>query len=272
VSIRTGHPVNALSSANDLLFVGMGNVGHPDSLGNRNLGPLSVYSASCLEDRGVGDARCTRWSHPVGAISDIAVDASGVYLGLEGGGIRAYPMDCIRAGATCPPSWEAATGGSTVLTVQDGVVYADDQTQHTFAFPTSCSPGVECQPLWTSRGVLGTPFEGFARPVVSGSLVFVGGDAGWIYGYDRACSGSCDPSTRLFIADQDGTPGIWDATVSGDRLYVAAEDGLHVYAPGSPRTVEVPSAGEAPIFYLALALVGGTLLASSIRRRRQQRL
>jgi outer membrane protein assembly factor BamB len=272
VSIRTDHPVNALSYANDLLFVGMGNVGHPDSLGNRNLGPLSVYSASCLEDRGVGDARCTRWSHPVGAISDIAVDASGVYLGLEGGGIRAYPMDCIRSGATCPPSWEATTGGFTVLTVQDGVVYADDQTQHAFAFPTSCSPGVECRPLWTSRGVLGVPFEGFARPVVSDSLVFVGGDAGWIYAYDRACSGLCAPSSQIFIADQDGGPGIWDATVSGNRLYVAAEDGLHVYAPGSPKAVEVPSAGEAPIFYLAVALVGGTLLALSIRRRRQQRL
>jgi hypothetical protein len=45
-----------------------------------------------------------------------------------------------------------------------------------------------------------------------------------------------------------------------------------VYAPGSPKAVEVPSAGEAPIFYLAVALVGGTLLALSIRRRRQQRL
>jgi hypothetical protein len=200
----------------------------------------------------------------------VAVDGSGVYVGLEGGGIRAYPIGCIQAGTTCRPSWKAWSGGNTVLTVDDGVVYADDETQHAFAFPTKCSSGVECEPLWTSRGLLGVPFEGFDRPVVGDSLVFVGGDAGWIYGYDRACSGSCDPSARLFIADQDGTPGIWDATLSGDRLYVAAEDGLHVYAPGSPRTVEVPSAGEAPIFYLALALVGGTLLTISLRRRRQR--
>jgi len=100
----------------------------------------------------------------------------------------------------------------------------------------------------------------------------VGGEEGRIYAFDRACSVDCAPASRIFIQDENGTPGIWDARVSDDRLYVAAEDGLHVYAPGSPRTVEVPSAGEAPIFYLALALVGGMLLALSIRRRRQQRL
>jgi hypothetical protein len=45
-----------------------------------------------------------------------------------------------------------------------------------------------------------------------------------------------------------------------------------VHAPGSPKEVEVPSAGEAPIFYLALALVGGSLLAIGLRRRRQRQL
>jgi outer membrane protein assembly factor BamB len=231
-----------------------------------------VYSAPCLDDHGVRNTGCIRWSRPVGAIADVAVDGSDVYIGFEGGGMRAYPVDCIRAGATCPPSWKAVTGGDIRLTVDDGVVYADDETQHAFAFPTSCSSGVDCQPLWTSRGMLGVPFEGFDRPVFNGSLVFVGGDAGWIYAYDRACSGTCTPSTQIFIADQDGTPGIWDARVSGDRLYVAAEDGLHVFAPGAERAVEVPSAGEAPVFYLALALVGGTALGLNIRRRRRMRL
>ena len=272
VSIETDHPVNALAYGDDLLYVGMGNLGHPGSLGTRNLGPLSAYSASCLEARGLRSTGCLSWSHPVGPIGDVAIDGSGAYVGLQGGGIRAYPIGCIRAGTTCPSSWKATTSGNTVLTVEDGVVYADDETQHALAFPTSCSSRTECQPQWTSRGLLGVPFEGFDRPVVSDSLVFVGGDAGWIYAYDRTCSGSCDPSARLFIADQDGTPGIWDATVSGNRLYVAAEDGLHVYAPGSPKAVEVPSAGEAPIFYLALALVGGTLLAIGLRRRRRRQL
>jgi outer membrane protein assembly factor BamB len=272
VSIDTDHPVNALAYADGLLYVGMGNLGHPGSLGTSNLGPLQAYSVSCLEDHGVRNTGCVRWDRPVGPINDVAVDGSGAYVGLQGGGIRAYPIGCIRAGATCPPSWEATTGGNTVLTVDDGMVYADDETQHAFAFPTSCSPRADCQPLWTSRGVLGVPFEGFARPVVTDSLVFVGGDAGWIYAYDRACAGLCTPSSQIFIADQDGGPGIWDAAVSGSQLYVAAEDGLHVYAPGSPKAVEVPSAGEAPIFYLALALAGGTLLAFSLRRRRQRQL
>jgi len=272
VSIETDHPVRALTYADGLLYIGMGNLGQPD-LGRTNIGPLTVYSVPCLDDHPTQNTGCNRWSRPVGWIDDLAVDATGVYVGFSGGGMQAYPIECIRSGATCPPSWTAETGGDTLLTVDAGVVYADDQTQHTFAFSTTCSSsGDACEPLWTSRGMLGTPFVGFERPVVSGGLVFVGGDAGWIYAFDRTCSGTCSPSMRLFIADQNGIPGIWDARVSGDRLYVAAEDGLHVFAPGSPKAVQLPSAGQAPIFYLALSLVGGTILGLNIRRRRKLRL
>jgi len=144
---------------------------------------------------------CIRWSRHVGQVWDVATDTTDLYVGTNGG-IVAYPIACVRAGAASAER----RGGST------------------------CS--IEPAPSTASL---------------------------------RRGSSS---KTR----DQNGTPGIWDARVSDDRLYVAAEDGLHVCAPGSPRTVEVPSAGEAPIFYLPLALVGGTLLALSIRRRRQQRL
>jgi outer membrane protein assembly factor BamB len=269
VSIPLPHPVRVLMYDDALLYVGMGMPGQPDP---HNLGSVRVLSVPCIERGGDG---CVRWSKQVGQVWDLAVDAAGLYVGSNGGsrGIQAYPIACVRSGAACGPAWTASTDCCTQLTVADGVVYADDQTQHAYAFSTTCSSDpAACEPLWASSRVLGSPFLDFERPVVSGDLVFVGGDEGWIYSFDRACSVSCVPSSRTFVPDQHGIPGIWDARVSGDRLYVAAEDGLHVYAPGSTRAVEVPSAGEAPIFYLALVLVGGTGIAISIRRRRRMRL
>jgi outer membrane protein assembly factor BamB len=271
MTMPTDLPVRTLTSADGVLFVGMG----PAIPSPHNIGRVRAYRISCLERRPTDGRGCILWSKRVGQVWDLVTDGSNLYVGTNGGStaIQAYPLACVRSGGPCPPTWVAETDCCTMLTVADGVLYADDQTQHAFAFSTTCSSsGGSCEPLWTSRGVLGLPFKDFERPVVSGDLVFVGGDEGWIYAFDRACSGTCEPSSRLFIADQNGIPGIWDAAVSEDHLYVAAEDGLHVFAPGSPRAVEVPSAGEAPVFYLALVLVGGTLLALNVRRRRKLRL
>jgi outer membrane protein assembly factor BamB len=272
VSVGTNEPVRALAYADDLLYVGTGRPGEPYP---HNVGAVIVYSVSCLQAHPSANDGCIRWSRPVGQVWDLATDPSTLYVGVNGGSkaLQAYAISCIRSGQRCRALWTGETDCCTQLTVADGVVYADDQTQHVFAFSASCpTSDAGCQPRWTSRGVLGMPYVDFERPIVAGDLVFVGGDEGWIYAFDRSCSGTCAPSSRIFIADQNGIPGIWDARVSGDRLYVAGEDGLHVFAPGSPRAVEVPSAGEAPVFYLALAFVGGTLLALGVRRRRRLQL
>jgi outer membrane protein assembly factor BamB len=269
-TISTKLPVRVLTYADGLLYVGLG----PAIPSPHNYGNVLVYATACLERHPTQTGGCIRWSRPVGQVWDLVTDATNLYVGINGGSkaVQAYPLACVRSGATCSPTWIAETDCCTFLTVADGVVYADDETQHVFAFSTTCSSdGGSCEPLWTSRGVLGLPFVDFEGPVVTDDLVFVGGDEGWLYAFDRACSGLCEPSSRIFIADQNGIPGIWDARVSGERLYVAAEDGLHVFAPGVERAVEMPSAGEAPIFYTALALVCGTLLALNIRRRRKLR-
>ncbi|HZT10287.1 MAG TPA: PQQ-binding-like beta-propeller repeat protein [Actinomycetota bacterium] len=258
-----------LTYADGVLYAGTGKPGAPDPA---DTGSVVAFDASCPFGSPRLPARCRLWRRSVGQVWDLAVDGGTLLVGTNGGpsGVQAYPIACVRSGGSCRPLWKATTNCCTQLTAANGTVYAEDQTDQAYAFPTSCaSDGSRCDPVWTSSAVLGQPFIDFRRPLVSGGLVFVGGDEGWIYSFPENCAGACPPASRTFIPDQNGIPGNWDAVTLNDRLYVAATDGLHVFS--AERTSPVAgraSAGGAPLFYLGLALVAGVVLTLRFVRRR----
>ena len=269
---RTTQPVRAIAYSEGVLYAGTGKPGTPDT---RDVGSVTAFNASCSSPAPEVPARCVQWSRNVGQVWDLAVDGSTLFVGTNGGpsGVQAFAIACVRAGGPCRPLWMGSTDCCTQLTVANGTVFADDQTAHAYAFPASCaSDGSACDPVWTSSEILGQPFIDFSRPLVSGGLVFVGGDEGWIYSFPQTCEGACPPASRTFIPDQNGIPGIWDAVTLNDRLYVAAADGLHVFsAEGTPSVSAAASAGGAPLFYLGVVLVAVLVLAVRFLRRRRAR-
>jgi hypothetical protein len=262
--------VRVLTYADGVLYAGTGKTGTPDPADN---GSVAAFDASCPFGSPLVPARCRLWSRNVGQVWDLAADGGTLFVGTNGGpsGVQAYPIACVRSGGSCPPLWKGSTNCCTQLTAVNGAVYAEDQTGHAYAFRESCaSNGSACDPVWTSSGILGQPFVDFRRPLVTGGLVFVGGDEGWIYSFPQACEGACEPASRTFIPDQNGGPGIWDAVTLNDRLYVAAVDGLHVFSTeaASP-PAERASAGAAPFFYLGVVLVAGAVLTLRLVRSRR---
>jgi hypothetical protein len=269
-SAALGQPVRAIASSDGILFAGTGKTGAPDPA---DIGSVSAFDTSCSSGSPLVPAHCRLWRRDVGQVWDLAVDGGTLVVGTNGGpkGVQAYPIACVRGGGSCGPSWVGSTGCCTQLTATGGMVYADDQTGHAYAFRESCaSNGSACDTVWTSSGILGQPFVDFRRPLVTGGLVFVGGDEGWIYSFPQACEGACEPASRTFIPDQNGGPGIWDAVTLNGRLYVAAVDGLHVFSTeaASPAAGRA-SAGAAPFFYLGVLLVAGVLLTLRFVRSRR---
>jgi outer membrane protein assembly factor BamB len=262
--------VRVLTYADGVLYVGTGKPGTPSPA---DTGSVAAFDASCPFGSPLVPSRCRLWRRDVGQVWDLAADGGTLFVGTNGGpsGVQAYSIACVRSGGSCRPLWKGSTNCCTELTAVNGTVYAEDQTHHTYAFSESCaSNGSACDPVWTSSGILGQPFLEFRRPLVSGGLVFVGGDEGWIYSFPQTCEGACSPASRTFIPDQNGIPGIWDAVTLNDRLYVAAADGLHVFsAEGTSAVAGRASAGDAPLFYLGVVLVAGALLMVRFLRRRR---
>ena len=263
-------PVRALAYSDGVLYAGTGKPGTPDT---RDVGSVTAFDASCSSLALEVPARCERWSKNVGQVWDLAVDGGTLFVGTNGGpsGVQAYPIACVRSGGPCRPLWKGSTDCCTQLTAANGMVYAEDQTHHAYAFSGTCaSDGSACDPVWTSTGILGQPFLEFRRPLVSGGLVFIGGDEGWIYSFPQTCEGACPPASRSFVPDQNGIPGIWDAVTLNDRLYVAAADGLHVFsAEWTSAVAGRASAGDAPLFYLGVVLAAGAVLMARFLRRRR---
>jgi len=267
-------PVNgaarALTYSDGVLYAGTGKAGTPDPA---DVGSVTAFDTSCSSGSPPVPASCRLWSRSVGQVWDLSADGGTLFVGTNGGpsGVQAYSIACVRGGGSCRPLWVGSTTCCTQLSAANGTVYADDQTDHAYAFSETCaSDGSACDPLWTSSGILGQPFIDFRRPLVSGGLVFVGGDEGWIYSFPRSCGIACSPASRTFVPDQNGIPGIWDAVTLNDRLYVAAADGLHVFsAEGTSEAAGSRSAGDAPLFYLGVVLaVVAVLTVRFVRRRR----
>jgi outer membrane protein assembly factor BamB len=269
-SAAMGQPVRAIASSDGVLFAGTGKIGGPDPA---DIGSITAFDTSCSSASTLAPARCRLWRRDVGQVWDLAVDGGSLVVGTNGGpkGVQAYPIACVRGGGPCRASWVGATGCCTQVTATGGIVYADDQTGHAYAFRESCaSDGSACDPVWTSSEILGQPFIDFRRPLVSGGLVFVGGDEGWIYSFPQDCEGACAPASRTFVPDENGIPGIWDAVTLNDRLYLAAADGLHVFSTeAAAAPAERASAGAAPFFYLGVVLVAGAVLTLRLVRSRR---
>ena len=169
------------------------------------------------------------------------------------------------------------------MAVAGGSVFAEDQIGHAYAFPVTCGTEAQrCEPAWVSTtGTIGPPFVDFNRPLIVGDVVFLGGDAGWLYGFTTECPAACTPIWKTLVHDINGRWGNFDAAVSGDRLYVAAADGLHVFSAALEQpsvsaatptaAVSSSTAGSAPFVYGGLVLVGSAFLAVILVRRRRFR-
>jgi hypothetical protein len=278
-SVATDRPVRVLTYADGVLFAGTGRPGPADPSDAGGVTALRL-SACALYDQ----AGCVLWHHDTGQVWDLAVDAGMLFVGTNGHseGVQAYATTCVEGGGRCGPAWVGATKCCTRLSVANGSVFAEDQIGHAYAFPVACgSQAQRCEPAWVSTGTIDPPFIDFNRPLVAGDLVFLGGDAGWLYGFSTECPAICTPTWKTLVHDMNGRWGNWDATVSGDRLYVAAADGLHVFSAALDRpgvsaaaptaAVSSSTAGGAPFVYGGLALVGSAILAVTLVRRRRFR-
>ncbi len=276
-TVSTDRPVRALTYADGILFAGTGRPGpaDPGDVGGVSALRLSACALS-------GQAGCVLWHQDTGQVWDLAVDAGMLFVGTNGHsqGVQAYAMTCVESGGRCSPAWVGATRCCTRLVVAGGSVFAEDQIGHAYAFPVACGAEAQrCEPAWVSTtGTIGPPFADFNRPLIVGDVVFLGGDAGWLYGFATACPAACTPTWTTVVHDMNGRPGNFDATVSGDRLYVAAADGLHVFSAASEQpsvsaatptaAASSSTAGSAPFVYGGLALVGSAFLAVMLVRRR----
>lgn len=245
-----------MAYANGVLFVGtsVSTKGPPDPA---NLGSIEAFRAPCERMTGCVMA----WEQQVGQVWDLAVDGGMVYVGTNGlsDGIQAYAASCAHQ-RSCQPAWIGATTCCTKLTATDGFVYAHDHITSTYEFAADCGTGGStCTPIWRASP-LGDPFVDFSRPLVASDLVFVGGADDSVYAFPKDCSASCLPAWQTYVGDASGDE---DAVVLDNHLYVAAGDGLHVYAPDEGP--QASSAGSTdPVWWAAAALVVATLVGLGI--------
>jgi outer membrane protein assembly factor BamB len=258
----TSLPVTAIAYGDGELFVGTGKEGPPDSANN---GSILTFQAPCpRETIGCGP----RWNQEVGQVRSLTVNGGMLFVGTNGhtDGIQAYPTSCARR-ASCSPTWVAATTCCTTLTATDGFVYAHDHITSTYKFAAGCGiNGSTCTPLWRASP-LGDPFVDFSPPVIGDGVVFVGGADDSIYAFPDDCSSSCQPAWSTYVGDGSGDE---DAVVLDRHLYVAAGDGLHVYAP-TDQPEATTSGSTDPVWWITAGLVAAAtvgLAIAYVRRRR----
>ena len=253
--------VRALAFKDSILYVGTGPLGQPVQ---GEIGSIRAFNATCSKAQGCP----LLWNQTVPQVWSISVDGDTVYVGTNGlsDGIQAYPTSCAQQAGQCRPTWIAGTSCCTEVTTSDGVVYAHDHVSNTYGFAEGCASGGQtCQPTWQSSDLPFDPFVDFTAPHRAGDVVFVGGDAGTAYAYDANCAGVCHPSWQAEVDPK----GIWDAMPLGDRLYVAAHDGLHVYATDPTAPVGGSNGHEgAPWAAAALIAAIGVGIVMTVRGRR----
>jgi len=259
----TNLPVAVRSMAYDagVLYVGTGLQGGPDPA---NAGWIRAYTLPCA----VSGGTCPLWSARAGQVWDMVVDGDTLFVGTNGheNGVQAYPTSCDGAGGPCKALWVASTDCCTRLTVADGMVFAHDHTSHVYAFTEDCrSDGSPCAQSWSSSGIFqSNPFVDFSRPLVSGGVVFAGGHGGVLYAFSETCSAECAP---IWEAPFNGAP--LDAVALDDHVYVAVEDGLHVFSTSDEAAAaSSPGVGAAPWFYGVIALVAIAVFGIRFARRR----
>ncbi len=265
--LTTDQPVRALAADGTILYAGTGAFGEPaggGGLGGSLDGSLYGFDITC------GSCRPSR--QDVGQVWDLAVSQGTLFVGTNGpNGIVAFDTACLgRPGGTCGPLWTAQTSCCTQLEVEDGLLIAHDHVDAVYEFPTDCrTDGAGCEPTWASRPAASNPFVDFDRPTIDGDVAYVGGQYGTIYAFPTGCSDPCPPAW-------EGMGGVqsFDAVAMDTRLYVTAENGLHVFAPGdSQPAAAAASKSNAARFYGAVALIGCVvLIVALIRRRRNSRV
>jgi hypothetical protein len=215
----------------ETLFVGEG----------RRIVPFDCGSAS----------RCTRGrSQRIGLVADLAVDGGTLFVGGDSH-VKAFDIACLISSERCGSLWASdQTAFQTSLTLADGIVYAYDRYGWVYAFPETCAAdGSNCSPIWTSRPRhvrSASPADAFARPVVSGGVVFAEGQGGNLFAFPVDCRGVCQPlwSHQFGRAEKPFTwEGAFDARVLADHLYTASHDGLHVFAPDENSSQATSTAG-----------------------------
>jgi len=180
-------------------------------------------------------------AYPVWFDSPVVADGH-VYVVGSDGRLFAFSTDCGNDGATCEPTWTAATGPHTSMPVIEGGMVFVTAGGRLLAYRADCpSGGAACKPAWTGsgRGAFLIDFP----PVVGDGLVYAKTLGGELDAFD-ASTGElrwrANPRNATWRPSATEAGSLGSPPVVGDGFVVvgwgaafSADSGSRLYAFGA---------------------------------------